>query len=68
VRTLFLLLGLVLSVSACTTRNWYEGLRLGQQQQCDKLPASQASDCHRQLAPDYDQYQKQKQGVSKPAQ
>jgi uncharacterized lipoprotein len=58
----------VLALSACTAQNWYEGVRLGQQSQCNQLPASQASECHQRVQPDYDQYQKQKQAIGQPAQ
>lgn len=46
-RRIFCIACLLVSVSACTTQAWYEGLKQGAVNQCDKQPPVHAKTaCH----------------------
>lgn len=60
---LLLISFLLVTLNACTTEAWYEGVRQGGEQACRKQPAGAAEEClgriNRQT---YDQYDKARQG------
>jgi hypothetical protein len=52
---------LLLSVSACTTQAWYEGMKQSAINQCDKQPPGAREDCLSRLnKKSYDAYNKER--------
>jgi hypothetical protein len=52
---------LLVSVSACTTQAWYEGMKQGAVNQCDKQPPGAREDCLSRLnKKTYDAYNKER--------
>jgi hypothetical protein len=42
----------------CGARNYYDGLRLGQEMDCQKLQGADRDDCARKSGMSYDEYQR----------
>jgi len=66
---LILLPALALAVSTltgCSSRAWYEGLRAQQRQNCMGLPADQYEACMDQANTSYDSYQRQRAEARQP--
>lgn len=60
-RRIFCVACLVVAVSACTTQAWYEGMKQGAVNQCDKLPPGAREDCPSHLnKKTYDAYNKER--------
>jgi ABC-type uncharacterized transport system auxiliary subunit len=52
---------LTLSLSACTTQAWYEGIKQGAANQCDSQPPGAREDCLSRLNnKNYDAYNKER--------
>lgn len=47
--------------SACTTRGMYEGVRQGQRNHCNELPASEQERCLAMAQDDFDTYNKKRE-------
>jgi hypothetical protein len=43
----------------CASRNYYEGLRLHQEMDCQKLQGADRDECARKSSMSYDEYQRQ---------
>lgn len=56
---------LALVLAACTTRNWYEGMRQGAINDCEKLRDITERNRCIEAQPDYQQYQQQRQQLNK---
>lgn len=57
---LFVLAGLVLLSAGCDRRAWYEGMKAGQRQQCQRLPPAEAKDCEARNAGSFDRYERER--------
>ncbi len=56
-----LLFVLALSLSACSTRSWYEGMKMGAENECQKQPPGAREDCLARLnKKTYDAYDKER--------
>ena len=54
------------SVQACSQRAWYEGVKQGHRNECNKAPPSEREECLRIMDNDsYDEYQRKKQEETK---
>ncbi|MDR3368320.1 hypothetical protein [Rhodoferax sp.] len=61
IRSVFYTACLTLAVSACTTQAWYEGMKQGAVNQCDKQPPGAREDCLSRLNnKTYDAYNKER--------
>ena len=47
--------------SACTTRGMYEGVRQGQRNHCNELPATEQERCLAKAQDDFDAYNKKRE-------
>ena len=53
-----------LGMAGCSTRNWYEGMKLGAENDCQKQPPGAREDCLSQLnKKSYDAYEKERASV-----
>jgi hypothetical protein len=52
-----------LSLSACSTRFWYDSLQFRQKEYCETLGEPDRTECLRKAPDDYDSYQKQRREV-----
>lgn len=61
IRGIICMVCLNLSLSACTTQAWYEGLKQGAANQCDSQPPGAREDCLSRLNnKSYDAYNKER--------
>ena len=51
---------LVTLTSACTTRNWYEGMQQSHRQLCAQVPESEREECLAQHDDRYEDYQRKR--------
>lgn len=51
----------VLFISACSERGYYESIQTSNRNHCQQLAGSQRDECFRQLGPDYQTYERQRQ-------
>lgn len=58
VRSILSALLLLLGAFGCTPRNYYEGLRQQQEEDCYRLPGADREACRRQSSMNYDEYQR----------
>lgn len=49
------------AMTACSTQNWYEGVRQSQVQHCQGLPDSQREACLRGTQDSYEQYKRKRE-------
>ncbi len=49
----------VATISGCTTRNIYEGLRMQQEMECQKFQGADRDECAGRSGMSYDEYQRQ---------
>jgi hypothetical protein len=49
----------VATVSGCTSRNIYDGLRFREEMNCEKLQGTDRDECSRRTGMSYDEYQRQ---------
>ena len=57
--TIVLLTALVPS-SACSNRQWYQGIQSGERNECLHLPESQLEDCLAETGMTYEEYERQR--------
>lgn len=58
----FIVTGLL--VSACTTRNWYEGAQMSAQEACNRLEPAAREECRAKVSKTrYDEYEKERNRV-----
>jgi hypothetical protein len=60
--TLFILL---VTLSSCSTQNWYTGAQSAQEAQCMKEPAATYDECMKQTNQSYDEYSKKREKLIK---
>lgn len=54
-------LSLLLLLSACSNQAWYEGFKVGAENDCNKQPPGAREDCLRRVNPQsYDSYEKER--------
>lgn len=61
----WLIVILILGLSACSQRGYYESIHTNQRNQCENLAGSQRDECFRHLGPDYQTYERQRQELLK---
>jgi len=54
---------LALVVSACTSQQYYEGLKAGHRSQCLEYPESEYNDCIEETDTGYEDYQHQRKEI-----
>lgn len=52
----------LLGLTACTSQNWYEGMKASKRNECLRLPVSEQAACLQEIEPDYRVYQRQRSG------
>ena len=56
-----------MAVAGCSTRAWYEGMRLGAQNECRRQPSGEAEQClSRVNAMTYEDYERKRLGPPTP--
>ena len=51
----------VLLLGGCTTQAWYEGVKIGAENECNKQPPGAAADCRARLnRKTYEEYEKER--------
>lgn len=50
-----------LCICACSERGYYESIQTSHRNHCQQLAGSQRDECFRQLGPDYQTYERQRQ-------
>lgn len=59
-------LGIATLLSACSAQAWYEGLRIGAENECNRQPPGAVEPCRARIPQDnYDAYEKER-GAQKP--
>ncbi len=51
----------VLCICACSERGYYESIQTSHRNHCQQLAGSQRDECFRNLGPDYQTYERQRQ-------
>lgn len=52
---------LLVTLTACTTQNWYKGAQSAQTAQCMKEPLSEFEDCNEQTKESYDSFKENRE-------
>jgi len=52
---------LLLSLTSCTTQNWYKGAQSAQTTHCMKEPLSEYEDCNKQAEESYESYKEKRE-------
>ena len=52
---------LIVFLSACSQRGYYDSIQTNQRNECERLAGSQREECFRHLGPDYHTYERQRQ-------
>lgn len=66
VRRGMLLAVALVSITACTARQAYEGVRAGERNKCWSLPQPEQDRCLQRTGDDYDTYQRKREDANKP--
>ena len=58
-------MALIITLTACTKQNWYQGARSAQTTQCMKEPLSEYEDCNKQSDESYEDYKNSRDKLDK---
>ncbi len=64
-KPLFILLFVFLSLSACTSSNWYHGMKASEQVQCLNVPQSEYDECMKNSNESYEEYKQKREELEK---
>ena len=56
---------LIITLSACSKHNWYQGAQSAKEAHCMKGPVSEYEDCIKQSSENYDEYIKNREALIK---
>ena len=54
---------LIITLSACSKQNWYQGAQSAKEAHCMKEPVSEYEDCMQQSSENYDEYNKNREAL-----
>ena len=54
---------LIITLSACSRQNWYQGAQSAKEAHCMKEPVSEYEDCMQQSSENYDEYNKNREAL-----
>lgn len=56
---------LIITLSACSRQNWYQGAQSAKEAHCMKGPVSEYKNCMQQSSENYDEYSKNREALIK---
>ena len=63
-RLLLVTVVLIMTLSACSKQNWYQGAQSAKEADCMKEPVSEYEDCMQQSSESYNEYNKNREALS----
>lgn len=64
-KLLSMLFFIPLTLSACTTSNWYHGMKASEKVQCLNVPQSEYEDCMKNAQESYEEYKEKREELEK---